>query len=324
MDHFEDALPSFRDLGEVEKRAVKFTQCNLSFNHGWFVQAEAPPGAVFTKFREALIVDHKSTISQPDVALYFVHWLTDLAGAEPTPLGGCEKFVTKFPLPVLNSFLQSFEFIHAIAKRSETEVMENYLKTRWAEHQPSAGPVPTGESAIAKMRLLCMAQMNAMPVLRAFDELQEEEQQVLSVEMGRSGCMTQSYSQGVVPEEVRQAPVGPAFLVYYGPAYLQSLGNDDCVMRLCILAEVYRCARILWPANAARTDQTVTVRIDMIKALSTAEILQVMSEGDVWLMVRHNDSEAFIERSSKKKLNKMLTTAQPVQILDMTCLGKYH
>ena len=28
--------------------------------------------------------------------------LTDLAGAEPTPLGGCEKFVTKFPLNVLN------------------------------------------------------------------------------------------------------------------------------------------------------------------------------------------------------------------------------
>lgn len=45
----------------------------------------------------------RSQIGREDVALYFVHWLTDLAGAEPTPLAGCEKFSVKFPLPVLNS-----------------------------------------------------------------------------------------------------------------------------------------------------------------------------------------------------------------------------
>ena len=67
-----------------------------------------------------------------DVALYFVHWLTDLAGeaqeiggrfriqltvklvcteagAEPTPLGGCEKFVIKFPLHVHNLMLQELK-----------------------------------------------------------------------------------------------------------------------------------------------------------------------------------------------------------------------
>jgi len=323
MDHFPSALPSFRDLGQVEKRAVQFTQCNLCFNHGWFVQAEAPPGAVFTKFREALIVDHKSSISQPDVALYFVHWLTDLAGAEPTPLGGCGKFVVKFPLPVLNSFLRSFEFVEKIATNSETEVMEEYLKMRWTEHTPSPGPLPQGDSAVAKMRLLCMAQMNAAPVLKGFEELYEEDRQMLSVEMGRTGCMTQSYSADVVPAEVRASPVGPAFLIYYGPAFLQSLGNDLGVKRLALLAEVYRCARLLWPAATNKTGTTVIVRIDMIKALSSTEIQQVMKDGDMWLMVKHNDSEAFIERSSKKKLNKMIMSSQPVQILDLTCLHRY-
>ena len=33
-----------------------------------------------------------------DVAFYFVHWFADLAGAEASPLTGCEKFVLKFPL----------------------------------------------------------------------------------------------------------------------------------------------------------------------------------------------------------------------------------
>merc|ERR1712136_436086 len=95
---------------------------------------------------------------QKDIALYFVHWITDLAGAEPTPLGGCEKFVLKFPLEVLNSFLASFEFVQRIATNTETEVMEEYLKARWAETQ---GTVIEGDDAIAKMRIFCMAQGNA-------------------------------------------------------------------------------------------------------------------------------------------------------------------
>ena len=40
-------------------------------------------------------------MEKADVAFYFVHWLTDLAGAEPSPLGGAEKLVLKFPHAVL-------------------------------------------------------------------------------------------------------------------------------------------------------------------------------------------------------------------------------
>merc|ERR1719229_1967296 len=122
MEYYPEILPSFRDLSAEEKQSLIFTQCNLCFNHGWFVQAEAPPGATFTKFREVLR-DQKSRIGKSDIAFYFVHWLTDLAGAEPTPLGGCEKFVVKFPLAVLSSFLHSFEFVKQITQKTETEVM---------------------------------------------------------------------------------------------------------------------------------------------------------------------------------------------------------
>ena len=65
------------------------------------VQAEAPPGMLLSKFKELL---ESGGMSAADVAFYFVHWLTDLAGAEGAPLAGAEKFVVKFPHAVLNSY----------------------------------------------------------------------------------------------------------------------------------------------------------------------------------------------------------------------------
>uniref|UniRef100_A0A7S4Q5X9 Uncharacterized protein n=1 Tax=Alexandrium monilatum TaxID=311494 RepID=A0A7S4Q5X9_9DINO len=321
MDHFPELLPSFKDLDEEDRRALQFTQCNLCFNHGWFVQAEAPPGAIFTQFRRCLINDHKSKLSSQDVALYFVHWLTDLAGAEPTPLGGSEKFVIKFPLPVLNSFLRSFEIVEQLASSTETEVMETYLKIRWVEHTPSPGPMPTGPSAVARMRLLCMAQMNATRVLQGFEELCDTDKEVLSVEMSRSGCVGQTYSKDIIPLEVHDKPDGPAFLIYYGPAFLQSLGSDSPVQRLAVLAEVYRAARAVWPPCVAKVASSVIVRIDTIKNLSLSAMLEVASKGDVWILVKHNENEAFIERSSKRKLNKFITNGQIIQILDFSSLS---
>ncbi|CAK0829857.1 unnamed protein product, partial [Prorocentrum cordatum] len=186
---------------EDERRAVEFTQCRLQFNHGWFVQAEAPPGAIFTSFKEVLRErGAHGRINKEDLALYFVHWLTDLAGAEPTPLGGCEKFVVKFPLMVLNSFLRSFEFVERIVDETETQVVEEYLKMRWRENTPSPGPLPTGDAGVAKMRLLCMAQMSAGLVLRGFDEVSSDDQEVLGYEMALTGCVGQSYSADVCPK----------------------------------------------------------------------------------------------------------------------------
>jgi len=323
MQHYPDIFPSFRDLDPDERRSVLFTQCNLCFNHGWFVQAEAPPGAIFTKFREALIRDHKSQIGQRDVALYFVHWLTDLAGAEPSPLAGCEKFVTKFPLPVLNSFLRSFEFVEQIATRTETEVMEEYLKMRWTENDLDLGPLPTGSAAIAKMRLLCMAQGNASVILHDWDKLTDEDRETLAVEMSRTGCVGQTFSQDLCPRDTWERLEGPAFLVYYGPAFLQQMGTDLPVERLSVLAEIYRGARELWPTSISKVASNVTVRIDIIKALSIEEMYEAILRGDTWLLVKHNESEAFVERSSHRKLNKLIATSSSFQVLDLSCLKPY-
>jgi len=317
MDHYPALLPSFAGLSEAEKLSVAFTQCQLQFNQGWFVQAEAPPGAIFTKFKEVLVRDNKSKLQSRDIALYFVHWLTDLAGAEPTPLGGCEKFVVKFPLAVLNSFLRSFAYVHQLAHRTETEVMEEYLKMRWNEHTPPLGPLPKGDSCVALMRLVCMAQANAVRVVDGFGLLQPDDKEVLSAEMALTGCMGQSYSSDITPACVQGTPKGPGLLIYYGPAFLQSLGSDIPKKRLQVLAEVYRSARELWPLSIENVAKSVIIRIDTIKGLSIKEMLDVLRQGKVWVLVKHNEQEAFIELSSTNKLNKYIANNQCLRVLEL-------
>ena len=59
------------------------------------MQAEAPPGALFGSFKALL---ESEDVPAHDVAFYFVHWLTDLAGAEPSgdgPMCGSLQFITK-------------------------------------------------------------------------------------------------------------------------------------------------------------------------------------------------------------------------------------
>ena len=75
--------------------SVYLSQAKLGFNHGWLVQAEAPPWALFGSFKTLL---ESEDVPAHDVAFYFVHWLTDLAGAEPSgdgPMCGSLKFTTK-------------------------------------------------------------------------------------------------------------------------------------------------------------------------------------------------------------------------------------
>jgi len=312
MDHYPELLPSYAGLSDAERRSVQFTQCELCYNQGWLVQGEAPPGAIFTKFRQLLQQD--AGVDSKDVALYFVHWLTDLAGAEPTPLGGCEKFVIKFPLPVLNSFLRSFHTVGLIATQTETQVYEDYLKMRWTDHVPPLGPSPTGADAIVRMRLLCMAQMNSGPILQAWPNLSEQDKDVLCQEMSRTGCVGQAYSADVVPADVRARPQGPALLIYYGPAFLQSLGSDDPTLRLGVLAEIYRKSRLLWPPSAEEAGSWVTVRIDAVKASSVCELQEAARTGDRWVVVRKNRTEAFVERKAADDLPGSSAEVQVLQV----------
>mmetsp|Transcript_70704 Transcript_70704/g.218648 ORF Transcript_70704/g.218648 Transcript_70704/m.218648 type:complete len:400 (-) Transcript_70704:83-1282(-) len=289
-----ELLPSFARLPRAQQESVKFTQCQMEFNMGWLVQAEAPPGALLRKFKSLI---ERGKASPSDIAFYFTHWLTDLAGAEPYPLEGCEKFVLKFPQKVLMSFLSSFAFVQLLNSQSETEVFEEYLHWRWQTHEPSLGSVPLGAGCIAQLRLVTMAPAHCERILAAFGELEAGDRKVLQTELAMTGCIDQRY----VGDEFGTVG-GPAFLVYYAPAMLQKNCGSDALGALVVLADVLRQARALWPLACHQGDQTVTVRIDVLKELTVQEI-QNTQPGTYWALWRTSDVDGMVQKGSLLEIN---------------------
>mmetsp|Transcript_51702 Transcript_51702/g.165489 ORF Transcript_51702/g.165489 Transcript_51702/m.165489 type:complete len:1265 (+) Transcript_51702:156-3950(+) len=289
LEHVPQALPSFAGLPKAQQESVKFTQCNMEYNMGWLVQAEAPPGALFRKFK-AMILSGRANPS--DIAFYFTHWLTDLAGAEPCPQEGCEKYVLKFPQKVLTAFLNSFPFVQHLAAKSETQVYEDYLVWRWTSHEPSLGPAPTGEGSIARLRAVVMAQGHSSQVLQAFDALSEADRKVLHAEFACTGCCEQEYAR-----DLSGTKGGPAFLIYYAPALLQKNCALDAIGALEILAEVLRKARELWPFQQQSAGETVTLRIDALKELEV-HMLRLARPGEFWALQRTSSVDAMVKKTS--------------------------
>mmetsp|Transcript_45311 Transcript_45311/g.124738 ORF Transcript_45311/g.124738 Transcript_45311/m.124738 type:complete len:937 (-) Transcript_45311:37-2847(-) len=337
--YYEECIPSFQGLPDAAKKAILFTQSKLQFNHGWFVQAEAPPGAMLSTFKRML---SSGGCSSDDVALYFLHWLTDLSGAEATPLGGAEKFVLRFPHHVLSSFLWSIPFLRKLVQADETEVVEEYLTARWKMAHDAGPPVPKGPEAVALLRLSAMTQGNS-EVLEAFSCLSEPERLFLGDEMARTGCASQTF---------RLSPVrgGPAILIYYGPALLQRhMGHKvKTKMAMASLCEVYRAARALWPVETtynvedggaaegaeevkesdeagpmvvAATDlsrpASVTIEIAQLKARIIDDIFMPSYEvRDAWVLVKKNATEAVVELRPTADINKFNADGTTYHVLD--------
>ena len=222
---------------------------------------------------------------------YFVHWLTDLAGAEGAPLSGAEKFVVKFPHVVLSSFIRSFPIVQTLAHCTETELMENFLCEWWPSDE--LGPVPEGPEGIALMRLAAQVQTPsaARLIVEAFNSLPSDDWITLAREMACTGIHGQTY---------KRCPIfngGPAFLVYYSPAWLrQSVGNPLAALR--VLAEVYRAARTFYPFNDAHANDRVIIYIDMFKeAGAAADLLSKLRVGDgsCWMLVYKGMHEATVQ-----------------------------
>mmetsp|Transcript_15698 Transcript_15698/g.36831 ORF Transcript_15698/g.36831 Transcript_15698/m.36831 type:complete len:919 (+) Transcript_15698:78-2834(+) len=321
MEHFPHLLPSFNGLPVEAKRTVLFTQSKMEFNHGWLVQAEGPPGKVLRPFKSVL-TSTSGKVTQQDVSFYFVHWLTDLAGAVPTPLAGAEKFVSQFPHAVLASFLNSFPVIKRLATESETQVFEEYLDFRWKSAQCKLPALDSfgGAEVLCMQRLLCMAQHSAGAVLEAFANSPLDMRRELSLEMARTGIKSQAYKLclGTPMKGIEERwDMGPAFLLYYGPAVLQKSGSDDPIGALRVLNMVCKAGRLLWPLDEALADVTVSLRMDTLKEKPLPELKASITEDEVWLLVRHNDTEGFVERHSKSFLQDPKNCTRPHQVLDI-------
>jgi len=270
MEHFSGLLPSFHGLEPSKRAPVFFSQGKMGFNNGWLVQGEAPPGALFSTFKEMITL---GGASEADISFYFAHWLTDLAGAEAfglRPWPGSEKFVLKFPMEVLLAFLDSFTYVDNLVENSEVQVMEEYLRDRWHTLGPPAKVVPEG-CIIAAMRLALMAQGFEPAAMDALRQLPASDRNVLAAELARTGLRQQFVG---APAEVRSQPRGPALLIYYAPGLIQKAGAPHVGEALQILAALCRAARRLFPLDAAPhlVERTVVVRIEAMKVLSPPEI----------------------------------------------------
>ena len=158
LEYDTEALPCIAALSPAQQAAVRFTQAELQYNHGWLVQGEAPPGALFSRFK-AKLAQSGSASPAADVAFYFVHWLTDLAGAVPAPLRGAEQFASRLPLHVSCSIIGTVHVPMRLADTSETELMEDYLVGTWRERRQILQELPTGPHAIALMRLVAQVRL---------------------------------------------------------------------------------------------------------------------------------------------------------------------
>jgi len=324
--NFPSALPSFAGLCKQSQDTIRFTQLKMEYNMGWLVQAEAPPGALFRKFKECV---QSGGAAPKDVAFYFCHWLTDLAGAEPYPQEGCEKFVLRFPRKVLSSFLNSFSIVRELAVKSEAQVYEDYLIWRWKLHSPELGQVPEGPGAIAALRLVIMAQGDSKGILSAMQNIPLEDLQILTDELSMTGIKDQIFTLDALPGTISKTPTakldaqsgkqqscGPAILVYYAPALMQKAGSGNPRGTLRILAEILRQARALWPLIEDAANDTITVRIDALKELEVSAISQLTS-GEVWTLEKTTSRDAEVKKISLVNGSSSELTDSNIRVLNL-------
>lgn len=170
----------------------------------------------------------------------------------------------------------------------------------WERHKPSLGLPPEGEGSIAKMRLVLMAQGDSSSILSSFQALHVDDRSLLSEEMAITGCCSQEYCR----DSSGWGRGGPAFLLYYSPALMQKVGAVDPSGALRVLAEVFRQARELWPLDTKHADTTVIVRIDALKEMDVARIVEP-EIGHFWVLSKTSSRDSVVTLTPLADLQSM-------------------
>ena len=172
--------------------------------------------------------------------------------------------------------------------------------------------VRSGPAAVALMRLVVHVQSPAAhaTVVEAFNLLPEDDRTTLATEMARTGIDGQAYTTVRSPQV--DSATGPAFLLYYAPAFLrQSVGN--ALVGLRVLAGVYRAARALFPPSEG-IGGTVLVYIDQLKAGGDAESLCTCQQpSKIWILVRKSERECVVQHHTVFDETSMKVSPLPVE-----------
>jgi hypothetical protein len=213
-------------------------------------------------------------------------------------------------------FVDSFNVVQQLATVPPSELLQSYLVQSWPASLSSPPPCK-GPYAVALLRLIVQAQHEAAQsaLLEAFPKLPADDRNVLGTEMAYSGVANEGYS--LTPD----ARGGPAVLIYYSPAFLQHLADENGHVALLVLADVYRAARALYPleSSAEAEARTVTVHVGAIKGQSAAALASVHAKGGCWRVVRKSATDAIVEQVDLSSLSRQLSssdsTPPPFEVL---------
>jgi hypothetical protein len=106
--------------------------------------------------------------------------------------------------------------------------------------------------------------------------------------------------------------------VYYAPALMSKNCGTDALGALGLLAEVLRQARALWPLEESSAAENVALRIDALKELQVAAILD-LPPGEFWVLERTSGIDAQVRRMSLRDAN--LPNWAALRVLSFTANG---
>ncbi|CAE7248047.1 unnamed protein product [Symbiodinium pilosum] len=256
-------------------------------------------------------------VEPADVAFYFCHWLTDLAGAEPYPQEGCEKFVLKFPRTVLSSFIKSFKIVGELA----VKCLEVDL--------PSA--LAWGSARKETARLSSVGAPDG-----ALTTVPAQDRDVLEEELAHTGCKDQLFELENLPEGA--VPMGPAILIYYAPALMQKaelgwgqlrgprVGKEQLSAAFALRDFGYWQRSSDKPGNFGRQGMlpssaglVVTVRIDVLKELEV-KLITAATPGEVWALEKTSSRDAEVKKVSlgSEALSQGFLAGNKVRMLNFT------
>ena len=141
-------------------------------------------------------------------------------------------------MAVLTEIIRNVHYVQRLVGHTETELNEEFLRDSWRAHSHVLGALPTGPMAIAELRLAVQVQGSeaALRIAHACRVLEPADRDVLAKEMALSGVVGQTYASS-------EHRGGPAFLIYYGPAAVRGLAQEDAVFALRVLAKIHEYRR---------------------------------------------------------------------------------
>lgn len=309
LEFFPDLFPSYAGLPSEQQKSVLAAQGAKDFNLSWLIQAEAPPSN---------LTSLKSTLSTvEDVGIYALHWFAELAGAEATPLAGAERPVLYVPRGMLSKLLMAVPTLMKLPSATETQVMEEYLRTQAASIAEASGSrasatIPEDPSAVAQLRLVVMSQ-DSTKIIDMFKSLEPGDKERLQVEFARTGCSTQSF-KGCDTEEAH----GPAFVVPGSAAFLQAHIQDPREILLAavrIVLEVQAQARVIFPLSEKHAGDSIVLDMAALKGVDVMEVANPTA-GDMWLLHQTSEKEAAVKRMRATNVNELTKTGATIHIFD--------